>query len=185
MRAGWSRLRVDSAPRVCVARPPAPASPRSRSPRPTFRDGAPASADGLSRVGRRTGRGPATRRPQGSVADPAPRSRARARSLVPGTARLPRRPHVPPAPRPRDRVVVRAARSAVRPASAARFGRPGRYARRAHHVHYEDGARNIMIASLRYLDSFAKIDGCWYFAERTLVLDWSETRSMATPAGPA
>jgi hypothetical protein len=33
-----------------------------------------------------------------------------------------------------------------------------------------------MIASLRYLDTFAKIDGSWYFAERKLPLDWSETR---------
>ncbi len=31
-------------------------------------------------------------------------------------------------------------------------------------------------ASLRYLDTFAKIDGGWYFAERKLLLDWSETR---------
>jgi hypothetical protein len=34
----------------------------------------------------------------------------------------------------------------------------------------------IMIASLRYLDTFAKIDGSWYFAERKLLLDRSETR---------
>ena len=40
----------------------------------------------------------------------------------------------------------------------------------------EDGDRKIMIASLRYLDTFAKIDGSWYFAERKLLLDWSETR---------
>jgi hypothetical protein len=33
-----------------------------------------------------------------------------------------------------------------------------------------------MIASLRYLDAFVKIDGRWYFAERELILDWSETR---------
>jgi hypothetical protein len=33
-----------------------------------------------------------------------------------------------------------------------------------------------MIASLRYLDTFAKIDGARYFAERDLILDWSETR---------
>ena len=33
-----------------------------------------------------------------------------------------------------------------------------------------------MIASLRYLDRFAKIDVTWYFAERNLILDWSETR---------
>ena len=40
----------------------------------------------------------------------------------------------------------------------------------------EDGDRKVMIASLRYLDTFAKIDGSWYFAERKLLLDWSETR---------
>ena len=46
----------------------------------------------------------------------------------------------------------------------------------AHHLFSEDGNRKIMIASLRYLDTFAKIDGSWYFAERKLLLDWSETR---------
>jgi hypothetical protein len=51
----------------------------------------------------------------------------------------------------------------------------------AHHVFTEDDARKMMIASLRYLDTFAKIDGRWYFAERKLILDWSETRSVATP----
>src|SRR5439155_17654764 len=44
----------------------------------------------------------------------------------------------------------------------------------AHHLFTEDGERKIMIASLRYLDTFAKMDGSWYFAERKLVLDWSE-----------
>ena len=33
----------------------------------------------------------------------------------------------------------------------------------------------ITITSLRYLDTFAKIGGSWYFAERSLVLDRSET----------
>jgi len=51
----------------------------------------------------------------------------------------------------------------------------------AHHIYTEDGDRKIMIASLRYLDAFAKIDGRWCFAERQLILDWSETRSL----GPA
>jgi SnoaL-like domain len=46
----------------------------------------------------------------------------------------------------------------------------------AHHLFTEDGERRIMVASLRYLDTFAKIDGRWYFAERKLLLDWSETR---------
>jgi hypothetical protein len=55
----------------------------------------------------------------------------------------------------------------------------------AHHVFSEDDARKIMIASLHYLDTLAKIDGRWYFAERKLILDWSETRSMATPTAAA
>ncbi|MDT4907173.1 MAG: hypothetical protein QOI69_414 [Pseudonocardiales bacterium] len=46
----------------------------------------------------------------------------------------------------------------------------------AHHLFTADGKRKIMIASLRYLDTVAKIDGAWYFAERDLILDWSETR---------
>ena len=50
----------------------------------------------------------------------------------------------------------------------------------AHHVYTEDGDRKIMIASLRYLDTFAKINQSWYFAERRLILDWSETRSLGT-----
>ena len=48
----------------------------------------------------------------------------------------------------------------------------------AHHVYTEDGIRKIMVASLRYLDTFTKIDRSWFFAERKLILDWSETRSL-------
>jgi len=48
----------------------------------------------------------------------------------------------------------------------------------AHHLFTEGADRKIMIASLRYLDTFAKIDQTWYFAERELILDWSETRSL-------
>jgi hypothetical protein len=36
-----------------------------------------------------------------------------------------------------------------------------------------------MIASLRYHDRFVKLDGAWYFEERNLILDWSETRASA------
>ncbi|MFJ8208241.1 nuclear transport factor 2 family protein [Streptomyces sp. NPDC096033] len=48
----------------------------------------------------------------------------------------------------------------------------------AHHVSYgEDAERTIMIASIRYLDEFAKQqDGRWLFAERRLMVDWTETR---------
>ena len=52
----------------------------------------------------------------------------------------------------------------------------------AHHVFSEEGSRKIMVASLRYLDTFIKVDGGWFFAERNLILDWSETRSLNTPA---
>jgi SnoaL-like domain len=50
----------------------------------------------------------------------------------------------------------------------------------AHHLFSDEGGgRKIMIASLRYLDTFAKIGGRWYFAERELILDWSETRPVS------
>ena len=52
----------------------------------------------------------------------------------------------------------------------------------AHHVFSEDGERKIMVASLRYLDTFTKIDRSWFFAERKLILDWSETRSLTAPS---
>ena len=52
----------------------------------------------------------------------------------------------------------------------------------AYHVFIEDGERKIMIASLRYLDTFVKIEGRCYFADRNLILDWSETRTMRAPA---
>jgi hypothetical protein len=48
----------------------------------------------------------------------------------------------------------------------------------AHHLFTEDGVRKIMVASLRCLHTFEKIDRRWYFAERKLILDWSETRPI-------
>ena len=51
----------------------------------------------------------------------------------------------------------------------------------AHHVFTEDGNRMIMVAWLRYLDIFAKVDGGWFFAERKLILEWSETRPLGAP----
>lgn len=46
----------------------------------------------------------------------------------------------------------------------------------AHHLFRADGERRMMIAYLRYLDVFVKLDGAWYFEERRLVVDWSEIR---------
>ena len=53
----------------------------------------------------------------------------------------------------------------------------------AHHVFTEDGTRKIMVAWLRYLDVYVKVEGQWYFAERELILEWSETRPVGTAAG--
>ena len=49
----------------------------------------------------------------------------------------------------------------------------------AHHVMADSGKRRLMIASLRYLDSYAKIDGAWLFAERLLYVDWLEERALS------
>jgi len=49
----------------------------------------------------------------------------------------------------------------------------------AHHVMADSGNRRLMIASLRYLDTFAKIDGAWLFAERLLYVDWLEERVLS------
>ena len=34
----------------------------------------------------------------------------------------------------------------------------------------------MMVAYLRYLDVFVKVDGAWSFDERELIVDWSEIR---------
>jgi len=49
----------------------------------------------------------------------------------------------------------------------------------AHHVSVADGKRHLMIASLRYLDTFVKEDGGWLFAERRLYVDWTEERALS------
>ncbi len=48
----------------------------------------------------------------------------------------------------------------------------------AHHVEASDGRRSLMVASLRYLDVFAKQAGQWRFSERRLMVDWVETRPL-------
>ena len=48
----------------------------------------------------------------------------------------------------------------------------------AHHLTVEDGKRRLMIAALRYADTFVKTDGSWLFAERLLYVDWLEERAL-------
>jgi hypothetical protein len=46
----------------------------------------------------------------------------------------------------------------------------------AHHLFTEDRERKLMLAHLRYGDTFVKRDGAWLFAERKLYVDWIETK---------
>jgi len=49
----------------------------------------------------------------------------------------------------------------------------------AHHVTVEGEKRRLMVASLRYLDTFVKMKGTWLFAERVLYVDWLEERALS------
>jgi hypothetical protein len=48
----------------------------------------------------------------------------------------------------------------------------------AHHVTVDGEERRLMVASLRYLDTFVKKDGAWLFAERLLYVDWVDERAL-------
>jgi hypothetical protein len=49
----------------------------------------------------------------------------------------------------------------------------------AHHLTVDGATRRLMIAALRYTDTFVKADGMWLFAERLLYVDWLEHRSLS------
>ena len=49
----------------------------------------------------------------------------------------------------------------------------------AHHITIEGEKRQLMIAALRYYDTFMKMDGVWLFAERLLYVDWIERRVLS------
>jgi ketosteroid isomerase-like protein len=49
----------------------------------------------------------------------------------------------------------------------------------AHHVSVDGESRRLMVAALRYLDTFVKIRGAWLFEERLLYVDWLEERAMS------
>jgi hypothetical protein len=49
----------------------------------------------------------------------------------------------------------------------------------AHHLTVDGDKRRLMIAALRYIDTFAKVDGAWLFAERLLYVDWIEERTLS------
>jgi hypothetical protein len=49
----------------------------------------------------------------------------------------------------------------------------------AHHLTVDGDKRRVMVAYLRYFDTFAKSDGAWLFAERLLYVDWLEERTLS------
>jgi hypothetical protein len=49
----------------------------------------------------------------------------------------------------------------------------------AHHVTVDGGKRRLMLASLRYLDTFVKTDDTWLFGERLLFVDRQEERALS------
>lgn len=48
-----------------------------------------------------------------------------------------------------------------------------------HHLTVTGDKRQLMIAALRYYDTFVKLDGLWLFRERLLYVDWLEERTLA------
>jgi SnoaL-like domain len=48
----------------------------------------------------------------------------------------------------------------------------------AHHLTVDGSKRSLMVAALRYQDTFVKQDGTWLFAERLLFVDWTEERVL-------
>jgi hypothetical protein len=49
-----------------------------------------------------------------------------------------------------------------------------------HHLTIEGETRSLMIAALRYIDTFVKMDGTWLFAERRPHVDWLEERTLSS-----
>ena len=49
----------------------------------------------------------------------------------------------------------------------------------ADHLTVEADRRQLMIAALRYYDTFIKMDGSWLLAERLLYVDWLEERALS------
>ena len=49
----------------------------------------------------------------------------------------------------------------------------------AHHLYNDGDDRLNYVMSIRYLDTYARLDGQWLIAERRLMLDWTETRRVS------
>jgi uncharacterized protein (TIGR02246 family) len=49
-----------------------------------------------------------------------------------------------------------------------------------YHQKIEETAHTVMIAAIRYLDSYVKRDGRWLIRRRRVMVDWTETRTLTT-----
>ena len=49
----------------------------------------------------------------------------------------------------------------------------------AHHVTVDGSKRRLMVASLRYNDTFVKTAGAWLFSERLIYVDWVDERPLS------
>ena len=49
----------------------------------------------------------------------------------------------------------------------------------AHHLTVDGAGSRLMIAALRYTDTFVKTNGEWLFSERLLYVDWLEHRAVS------
>jgi hypothetical protein len=53
-----------------------------------------------------------------------------------------------------------------------------------HHLTIDGKNQRLMIAALRYVDTFVKMDGIWLFAERTVVHRWAADPATLSRASP-
>lgn len=49
----------------------------------------------------------------------------------------------------------------------------------AHHLVVDGEKQSLMVAALRYTDTYVKHDGAWRYAERLLYVDWIEQRALS------
>jgi hypothetical protein len=50
----------------------------------------------------------------------------------------------------------------------------------AHHVWTENEVRQLMVMSIRYIDTFARTDDGWRFDTRNLIIDWTSQQPLTT-----
>src|ERR1700747_402358 len=48
-----------------------------------------------------------------------------------------------------------------------------------HNITVDAGKRRLILASLRYSDTFVKMEGAWLFGERRLYVDWLDERALS------